>query len=565
MSEDSMESMNAMWHEFDSDISSLSIPAQFTYPFCYDPHPLALKAARQLTDYIEKLFFNEEEPEYKNFNGGIGKMFGVLVVEKKDGQLGFISAFSGKLYNSNHHKGFVPPVFDTLHEGGFYKKGEAEINILNRRIENMESDQGYIDVTDKLKTLEQDETEILQLFKKHLKSAKHQRKIQRENIQYHPDSPEYKEAMVTLDKESIHDHYQLKKLKKSFQLAQEILRKEMEMYATVIKEIKDQRRKKSGELQSLLFQNYRFLNARHEYKDLVEIFDIHDDFTPPSGAGECAAPKLLQYAFMHQLKPVAMAEFWFGVSPGSEIRKHGMFYPACISKCKPILSHMMIGLQVEENPLLVNPAKGKSLPVIYEDEAIIIVNKPPEFLSVPGKTISDSVSERVKNMCPDIKGPVVIHRLDMSTSGIMILAKNKDVHQFLQRQFITRKIHKRYVAILEGRWNGPLSGEIKLPMRVDLDNRPRQLVCDQYGKPSHTKYDIVSTDDHFTRIYFYPVTGRTHQLRVHASHPGGLNLPIWGDDLYGTKKDRLYLHADTIEFIHPLTRQKMTIHSDPDF
>jgi tRNA pseudouridine32 synthase/23S rRNA pseudouridine746 synthase len=153
----------------------------------------------------------------------------------------------------------------------------------------------------------------------------------------------------------------------------------------------------------------------------------------------------------------------------------------------------------------------------------------------------------------------------MSTSGIMILARNKEVHQFLQRQFITRRIHKRYVAVLEGIWGGNSSGEIHLPLRVDLDNRPRQLVCYEYGKPSATKFDIVSVQNNSTRIYFYPVTGRTHQLRVHASHPEGLNLPIKGDDLYGTKQDRLYLHADTIEFIHPLTREKMTIHCEPDF
>lgn len=543
----------------------MDIPEFFTYPFCYDPHPLALAASSQLTEHIERLFLQENITDLRHFNGGIGKMFGVLVVEKEGGKLGFISAFSGKLYDSNYHKGFVPPVFDTLDENGFYKKGESEINLINRKIESLESDPRLLELTEKLKNIREEEVISVESFKESLKEAKIQRQIKRENLKFPPDSPEYRQAIDTLNSESIHYHYQLKKLKKSFKLAIESVQNDLENFLVDIQKLKNERKKKSAELQQLLFKNYRFLNARRETKDLFDIFDIREDLTPPSGAGECAAPKLLHFAYKHHLKPVAMAEFWFGVSPASEIRKHGMFYPACISKCKPILTHMMEGLQVEENPLLENPAQGKMLPVIYQDEAIVIVNKPAEFLSVPGKTISDSVYVRVKEMFPDITGPVIIHRLDMSTSGIMILARNKEVHQFLQRQFITRKIHKRYVAVLDGAWQGNSSGEIHLPLRVDLDNRPRQLVCYEHGKPSVTRFDIVSVQNNSTRIYFYPVTGRTHQLRVHASHPEGLNLPIKGDDLYGTKQDRLYLHADTIEFTHPLTREKMTIHCEPDF
>ena len=297
---------------------------------------------------------------------------------------------------------------------------------------------------------------------------------------------------------------------------------------------------------------------------MTEIFANTTDQNPPAGSGECAAPKLLQYAFLHDLKPIAMAEFWWGQSPNKEIRKHKQFYPACQGKCKPILSHMLAGIEMDTNPMLQNPAIGKELKVIFEDDDLMVIHKPAEFLSVPGIHIQDSVYTRIKQQYPNLTGPIIVHRLDMSTSGLLVLAKNKKTHQHLQNQFIKRTVSKKYVALLDGNIEED-SGIIQLPLRVDLDDRPRQLVCFEHGKIAETKWKVVERKNNTTRIDLYPITGRTHQLRVHTSHQLGLNAPIIGDDLYGEKGDRLHLHAAFLEFIHPTTAKKMSFHKKAEF
>ncbi|MGL4448060.1 MAG: RluA family pseudouridine synthase, partial [Shewanella sp.] len=295
------------------------------------------------------------------------------------------------------------------------------------------------------------------------------------------------------------------------------------------------------------------------------------DLTPPAGAGECAAPKLLQYAFKHRLKPLAMAEFWWGAPPKSAIRQHKQFYPACLRKCQPILKHMLEGLAVDDNPLRINPAAEKPLEIVYQDDALAIVNKPAELLSVPGKEITDSVYLRMQQTFPEATGPLIVHRLDMSTSGIMVIALTKASHKQLQKQFIQRRITKRYVALLEGSpkalLQGQREGNISLPLRGDLDDRPRQLVCPQWGKAAHTHWELKEIDAHTgnTRVYLYPHTGRTHQLRVHCAHHEGLDAPIVGDDLYGKRAERLHLHADLLAFTHPLTGLPMQFQVDPAF
>ncbi|WP_367890038.1 RluA family pseudouridine synthase [Polaribacter batillariae] len=259
-----------------------------------------------------------------------------------------------------------------------------------------------------------------------------------------------------------------------------------------------------------------------------------------------------------------MAEFWWGISPNSAIRKHKNFYPACQSRCKPILKHMLAGIKMDENPFTKEIFIDKKLEIIFEDEVLIVVNKPAEFLSVPGKEISDSVYSRIKAKYPEAKGPLIVHRLDMSTSGILLLTKTKEAHKILQSQFINRTVKKRYVALLDGNLLAN-KGKIKLPLRVDLDDRPKQLVCYEHGKNAETLWEVIERKDNKTRVYFYPITGRTHQLRVHAAHKNGLNLPIVGDDLYGKKQNRLHLHAEFIEFLHPNTNEKMSFRMAPDF
>lgn len=225
---------------------------------------------------------------------------------------------------------------------------------------------------------------------------------------------------------------------------------------------------------------------------------------------------------------------------------------------------MLQGLNIDENPLLNNPAEGKELEILFEDEQLLVVNKPAEFLSVPGKTIADSVQTRVAKMYPDATGPLLVHRIDMSTSGILLIAKNKESHKFLQKQFLDRTVRKRYTALLDGNIQGE-EGMIELPLRLDIDNRPCQCVCYEHGKPARTKWKVIERKNNRTLVSFFPITGRTHQLRVHAAHVEGLNAPIVGDDLYGQREKRLHLHAEFIEFTHPITRKSVKVNVKPNF
>jgi tRNA pseudouridine32 synthase/23S rRNA pseudouridine746 synthase len=365
---------------------------------------------------------------------------------------------------------------------------------------------------------------------------------------------DYKVLQKQLSKESQQESIQLKQMNYYWKETIAQARQKLADFEANIQRLKDERKAKSAALQQKLFQQYSFLNQNGETKSLGAIFDNN----PPASAGECAAPKLLHHAFQHQLQPIALAEFWWGQSPKSEIRKHGHFYPACTGKCKPILAHMLVGLNVDDNPLLQNPAENKELTFLYDDAYLSVVHKPAEFLSVPGKAIRDSVYTRYQARFPEATGPLIVHRLDMSTSGILLLAKSTEVYLQLQAQFMKRTVQKRYMALLNGTIDQD-RGVINLPLRVDLDNRPNQLVCYQHGKPAKTLWEVVERREHTTLVHFYPITGRTHQLRVHAAHTEGLNAPIVGDDLYGTKADRLYLHAERIRFWHPVLGKEMEV------
>ncbi|MFO0493993.1 MAG: pseudouridine synthase, partial [Flavobacteriia bacterium] len=416
----------------------------------------------------------------------IGKMFGVLVVQYSNDQLGYLAAFSGKLGGVNHHSGFVPPVFDMLTEDGFFRTEEKNLTQLTFDIEFKENEAEYIELKDEFAQLTFDHQKKMNETKIQIKRNKAERKTERDRIIALPASELQNYKMEELRKQSIREQYYLKELVSQFKeesvlLLQSISKKENEI--TVLKE---ERKMRSSQLQRRLFESYSFLNQSGRSKSLLEIFDNTDDGRSPSGAGECAAPKLLQFAFNHGLKPIALAEFWWGAPPPSEVRVHGQYYPACRGKCEPILGHMLEGMDVDPNPMLDNPAEGKELEIIFEDEAIILINKPAEFLSVPGRKITDSVYTRIKKSHPLAEGPIIVHRLDMSTSGIMVLAKTLKAYHFLQNQFIKRKVKKRYVAIL----NGTLAqhtGQIELPLRVDIDDRPRQVVCYEHGKHALTR------------------------------------------------------------------------------
>ena len=429
--------------------TDLQKPERFTYPFCYEPHPLCLLAVEEVKCEIERIHPTE------------GKMFGVLIVSVSPPEPGgvrgglnfaYLAAYSGLLEGRNDWPYFVPPVFDAQQPDGYFKRTEREISL----------------------------------------SGKH---------------------------------------------------KEM-----------------SQDLQLWLFRQYRLLNAKGEVKDLVEIWqDYHTSPKirrkfplPPGGTGDCCAPKLLQYAYQHHLKPVCMAEFWWGPSPKSEIRHHGQFYPACRGKCLPLLTWMLQGLEVDPNPEETKD-RHQTPEIVYEDEVLAVINKPSGMLSAPGRIDHYSVATWAQERW---EGALLVHRLDMMTSGLILVAKTEEAYHHLQKQFETHSVKKKYLALVEGVPEQE-HGVIDLPLASDPMNRPRQMVDFEHGKRAITEYRVLRTDEGRSLLALWPHTGRTHQLRMHCAHPDGLGCPILGDELYGHKSNRLYLQAQAIVFTHPFTGRRM--------
>lgn len=538
-------------------------PEKFTFPFFYEPHSLTRIAAEQLQNYLQ----NQTDLEHNfglnpNQSGFvIGKMFGVLVVQDKEGTPGYLAAFSGKLAGSNHHDRFVPPVFDMLVQNSFFLKEEEIINNINKQIEEIFADNQYKQLQSDIEKYTSLSEKEITTFKTEIRHNKENRKKLRVSQKEILSGNEYEIFESDLIRQSLRDKHDLNVLVKKWKTVLEGLQQKNEFFRIKIERLKEDRKQKSAALQKQLFEQYSFLNKAGKAKSLYDIFRETVFGKPPAAAGECATPKLLQYAFLKGYKPLAMAEFWWGASPKSEIRKHKQFYPACRGKCEPILKHMLDGIDLEDNPFLKNTSEGKTLQIVYEDQSLVVVNKPFDFLSVPGIHVQDSVYTRLQALYPNI---AVIHRLDMATSGLLVLAKTKEAHKHIQKQFLKRTVKKRYTALLNGSLKED-KGEINLPLRGDLDDRPRQLVCFEFGKKATTQFEVVGRINNTTKVYFYPVTGRTHQLRVHSAHVLGLNLPIVGDDLYGTASGRLYLHACCLEFIHPQTRQIVKFESEEDF
>ena len=580
-----------MIHFFKKPVSHLALPEKFTYPFHYTPHPLCVLAAEEVKEYIASRKEWQEEL-------ASGKMFGVLIVQTDNGitnneenQIGYLAAFSGNLDGKNLHPYFVPPVYDLLQPEGFFKIEEEQISAINIRIRELENSSSYLDSKEKWKIETEQAKAVLNQAKAELKMAKEAREIRRQS------SPELSgEEQASLIRESQYQKAEYKRLEKKWKKRLEELEMEVRHFDIEIERLKTERKERSAALQRKLFEQFRMLNAQGEVKDLYTIFEQTVQKVPPAGAGECALPKLLQYAYLHQLKPLAMAEFWWGDSPKNEIRHHGYYYPSCKGKCEPILQHMLQGLEVDENPLLNPVHEEEELEIVFEDEWLLVVNKPAGMLSVPGKAEDrDSVYHRLKKKYPEATGPMIVHRLDMATSGLLLVAKTKEVHQDLQAQFANRSIKKRYVAVLDGivlSERTGSTGRIELPLCLNPLDRPRQMVSSEHGKEAITEYQIISESERitsesentfnesnsidesersinesrkYTRIIFYPLTGRTHQLRVHAAHPEGLGCPILGDELYGKKADRLYLHAEYIEFRHPIYGDIFRIQKEADF
>ena len=597
---------------------SIPSPRQFTYPFCYDVDPLAEAASLELQRYIA-------DADLMSTEKGCGKMFGVLVVEYEDEsgalQRGFLAAYSGLLGGRNDWPYFVPPVFDAQQPDGHFKRTEREISAINREIAAIEHDPEYLQSVEQHEQTKKRLQAEVDAFKAEVDAAKVRRDARRKS-----GEPLSEEEQAEMIRESQFMKAELRRRRKAMEQANSTLHIP---HSTFLKSLQRKRKQMSDELQRWLFAAYRMLNAKGEERDLIDIFREYTHAMPPAGAGDCCAPKLLQYAYLHHLRPVCMAEFWWGESPASEIRHHLHYYPACRSKCLPILTHMLKGLDVAPNPLAQKRHSAEPR-VLYADEYIMVVDKPAGMLSVPGKAesvrseFSDSANISVEEYFANLQLPTnsqlpteqftigeadnsklkiqnskflkAAHRLDMDTSGLLVLARTEQAYVELQRQFASRETVKRYEAVLSGvpTQNSKLKTQnsstqpsgcleaISLPLIADINDRPRQRVDMEHGKPALTLYNIVEVravdantavayttkkvDKGRTLIHLYPKTGRTHQLRVHCAHPLGLACPILGDPLYGTERaDRMYLHAAELTFRHPVTDETMHFLSPSGF
>ena len=542
-----------MIHFFKQNIEGISLPEKFTFPFHYTPHPLTRIAADEVRSYLSTRLDWQDEI-------GKGKMFGVLIVKTSEGSIGYLAAFSGNLAGSNMHDFFVPPVYDLLNPDGYFRKEESEISGLNRRISDISRSDSYLMAKKEQEEIKIQSSSSLASAKEELKRGKKDRDEKRANSNL---SPEELDAMI---RESQFQKAEYKRLENSWKEKLNEVEQKVKAFDTEILQLKQERKTRSAALQLWLFKQFDMLNAKGEHKDLCEIFKDTPQGLPPAGAGECALPKVLQYAYLYGLQPLAMGEFWCGMSPKDEIRHDGYFYPSCKGKCEPILKHMLVGLDVEPNPLAEDLFKDTPLEILYEDEWIVAVEKPSGMLSVPGKNDLDSVQQRLRLMYPDATGPLVVHRLDMATSGILLAAKDKDVHARLQSQFETRSISKEYIAILDGVPSQEF-GIIDLPICLNPLDRPRQMVDFENGKSAITEYKVECIKDGRAKVVFKPHTGRTHQLRVHSAHVSGLGCPISGDELYGNpdSASRLCLHASRLVFRHPVSDKEIEIVSPCPF
>lgn len=534
-------------HRFHCDVSGIELPSRFTYPMHYVPHELCKIAAQEVMDYAlgQEHWRNELLA---------GKMLGVLVVKDHDDSLGYLAAYSGNLAHTGEHPYFVPHIYNLLEPNGLFRTGEAQITAINEQITKLENSPKRKE----LEELHHSATMKQELEVGALMTSHNEAKTRRDELRATGAlTPEQEQLLI---KESQFQKAELRRLKKRHREQLAASQQRLNNYDATISHLKARRRAMSEDLQRQLFRLFVVRNARGESRDVATIFEHRLHRLPPGGTGDCCAPKLLQYAFVHNLKPVCMAEFWVGRSPQGEVRHHGHYYPACRSKCLPLMEFMLQGLDVESNPLTSPPSSDK-VEVIYHDDWLIVVDKPAGMLTVPGKDEdTKSLLEMVNEMLTDNRHALEVHRLDQSTSGLVVFAKTRKVQSSMRKQFEKRTVSKTYIALLDGT-PAKMKGTITLPLRADLDDRPRQVVDFKEGKQAITKYRVLEYRGDRTLVEFTPLTGRTHQLRVHASHEQGLNCPITGDMLYGTASDRLHLHAQSISFTHPITGEHLTFFS----
>lgn len=534
-------------------------------PFEYNPEEECREAFRLLVKKIETLK-RSENPDDINFRRELeaGKMLGVLIAQDLSGEKQTLYAFSGQLGNGGFHfPGFVGPVFDYLQPDGYFKTKERDISRQNKDISRFEDDQ-YNPIKEDYERQLLRNNQIIEDFKEKCRLSK----IKRDSLRAAGNANE-----AELIRQSQFEKAELHRLKKRMAAELHQFEVALKMAQNQLDAMKDKRRMDSEALQQWLFSNFQFLNARSESKSLLEIFADTPMKTPPSGAGECCGPKLLQAAYQRGWKPLSIAEFWYGKPKGGELRIHGEHYQACRGKCLPILTWMLQGLEVE-------PPLGKEydkhhnfLPeIVYENEWFCVVNKPSGMLSVPGKNNAISVQRWLEEKYGVEREVKVAHRLDQDTSGLIIAPFGEGSFKIMQQLFAERKVRKTYIADLEGDYKAlgiARSGQISLPLSPDWLDRPRQRVDFEGGKEAVTDYEFIDVKDGHSRILFHPHTGRTHQLRIHSASEYGLGMPILGDPLYGKNAgrdaDRLHLHAHKIEFTFPFDAKSYVFGSPSPF
>ena len=565
--------------KFHPFLSKQPLPTRFNNPFDYEPDTLCRAAAKQLQANLPM------EPTE-------GKMYGVLIVER-EGEIGYLQAYSGQM--ADEGEDFVPAVFDYLQPDGYFKIHETEITNLNTQITQLKASTAYQQAQERLKKIQQETEKAIEEARRVMQGAKFLRDKRR------------KEAFIS-EEERNEMTRQSQFLKAELHRKKQAYAEQITAAQTAVNDFQDQitawkreRKMKSDRLQRWLFSQFSLVNAHGERKNLLDIFrdyylknspartkaahaiaatpaeratkeGLAPSLFPPSGAGECCEPKLLQYAFLHGYKPISMAMFWWGSSPKTEVRQNGYYYPACNGKCKPILEWMLEGIDIENKGHNEAESETKTtlstdVKILYEDDYLAVVAKPSGLLSVPGKGCQPSVYSILKKRWEGKSDVFMVHRLDMATSGLLVVARNAEIHKALQVQFIERTVKKKYIALLPLSILDkqlPASGRIELPLSPDPNDRPRQRVDNANGKPAITEYRIIGKttygkkDTEAVKIELYPLTGRTHQLRIHCAHPDGLATPIIGDSLYGQRSERLWLHAEYLEFTHPITQERMS-------
>ncbi len=519
-----------------------------------------------------------------------GKMYGILLVELPSGEQRILKAFSGLLNGSSVVEGWVPPIpgreevaLDekfTLIQLEAIKQEIIKLKELPERNQYKQISEGF-------------EQQLRKMSDRH-RNCKQERHRKRQEISETLKGEELNTKLQELDEASRRDGIERRQLKSQRDRALQPLQQIIDTADAKIRELKKQRKELSRQLQAKMHAAYNLINFLGKSKTLQELMP----FGLPTGTGDCCAPKLLHYAAKHNLKPLAMAEFWWGESSGVDSSVNGekiqgqkipgkktsvKFYGACVERCQPLMGFLLSGLQsrndvetqsyqnhvsLGERFVNTSPQDMVDLSIIYEDEWLIAVNKPPGLLSVPGRYLhnQDSVLSRLSNLLPTAENITAVHRLDMDTSGILLLAKDLETYRQISKQFQERQVYKIYEAILAGALTTE-EGIIELPLWGNPENRPYQEVNQQYGKPSLTKFKLIRIENKRTWVEFIPLTGRTHQLRVHAANPQGLGIPILGDRLYGcnTETKRLHLHARELHFNHPQLKQKIHLKIETPF